>query len=149
MFPLQHKTRTSIIHDCKLLVQDTSSRYNVLCNARIRQHSEGNRIPDSVIIVLMILTPPSCQFSYLTIVCKFTFSKFSVCFKGSNTKNVNKTIHYSCRQLLFCRSINLVSTLTICSSMKLYALLLISTYVKKCTLLNLHLLGVVIYVLCR
>ena len=102
-----------------------------------------------VSIVLMILTPPSCQFSYLTIVCKFTFSKLSVCFKRSNTKNVNKTIHYSCRQLLFCRSINLVSTLNICSSMKLYALLLINIYVKKCTLLNLHLLGVVIYVLCR
>ena len=102
-----------------------------------------------VSIVPMILTPPSYQFSYLTTVCKFTFSKFSVCFKGSNTKNVNKTIHYSCRQLLFCRSINLVSTLNICSSMKLYALLLINIYVKKCTLLNLHLLGVVIYVLCR
>ena len=53
-----------------------------------------------VIIVLMILTPPSCQFSYLTIVCKFTFSKFSVCFKGSNTKKCKQ--NYPRRQLLFC-----------------------------------------------
>ena len=94
-----------------------------------------------VIIALMILTPPSCQFSYLTIVCKFTFSKFSVCFKGSNAKNVNKTIHYSCRQLLFCRSINLVSTLNICSSMKLYALLLINIYVKKMHFIESPLIG--------